>query len=49
MDASHQEVIATLKSCLPIYHNLYNQVGYEVTEDDLECLKSSAGSGKTAY
>lgn len=39
MGTSNQEVVATLKSCLPIYHNLFDLVGYQLTEDELDRLR----------
>jgi hypothetical protein len=38
LNTSQQEVVATLKSCLPIYLKLYQIADYKLTEDDFGCL-----------
>ncbi len=38
MNTSQQEVIETLKSCLPLYKKISQIVNYQPTKDDLSCL-----------
>ncbi len=38
LNTSQQEIVAILKSCLPIYLKLYHITDYKLTKDDLGCL-----------